>query len=336
MKTDSLDTSVLTTNRLAEGTRVGDYHIEGLLGRSAIGNVYAARHVLRDKRVALKVLAQHLVSRPAFAQRFLREGRAAARVRHENIVEIFEVGTAGNTPFIAMRLLKGESLARRISRGPLVAAELVGVALPVIAAIATSHEAGVIHRDLKTEDIFLHEKAPGVIQPVVLNFGMSKIMGEASLPPLDARSDGASMELPFYLAPEQVHGGRNVRGATDQYSLGVLMYEGATGRRPFEGHSLTEVVEKVLAGQYELPDVANPAVPAALSRVIVRAMAMSVTDRYTSLWAMGLALMPASASARDRGIWSDLFAQEQRRDQCRSCRGRERAASSPRGSAGRS
>lgn len=297
----------MTTDTLAEGTQVGDYRIEGLLGRSAIGQVYAAKHVLRDKRVALKVLAQNLVSRPAIAQRFLREGRAAARIRHENVIEIFEVGTVGRIPFIAMQLLKGESLARRFARGPLTVEELVAVMLPVLAAVATAHEMGVIHRDLKPEDIFLRQRDDGSIQPVVLNFGMSKLIGEASLPPMDARASGGSpMELPFYLAPEQVHGGRNVRGATDQYSLGVVMYEGATGLRPFEGLSLMDVVDKVLTGKYEPPDVANPAVPGTLSRVIARAMSMRVTDRYTSLWAMGMALLPL-ASIRDRDIWSDVF-----------------------------
>jgi serine/threonine-protein kinase len=117
------------------------------------------------------------------------------------------------------------------------------------------------------------------------------------------------MELPYYLAPEQVHGGRDVRGATDQYSLAVVLYEGATGRRPFEGTSLMDLVDKIITGKYEPASKVWPAVPSQLSRVISRAMSMSVNERYTSLWAMGTALLPL-ASAHDRDRWTESFARK--------------------------
>jgi eukaryotic-like serine/threonine-protein kinase len=294
---------------LKKGSQVGDYRIEDLLEQSPSAHVYVATHVQHHNRVALKVPTRNLVARPAMAQRFLHEGRAAARVQHPHVIQIFEVGTAGKMPYIAMQLLEGESLTKRFARGPVPAEELVGIMLPVLAAVATAHEQGVVHRDLSPQDIFL-QQGPAGIQPVVLNFGMSKLLGEASLPPPDRRSsDGIAMELPFYLAPEQVHGGRNVRGATDQYSLAVVIYEGVTGRRPFQSDSLVELVDKIIAGAYEPANAANPAVPNALSNVIARAMAMGVNDRYTSLWAMGRALLKL-ASTRDRDRWTAVYAQK--------------------------
>jgi serine/threonine-protein kinase len=294
--------------RLQEGSVFGHYLIQGLLDHSAAAQVYAAKHLKNDNRVALKIPARNLVSRPALAQRFLHEGRAAARVRHSNVIEIFDVGTVGNIPYVAMQLLEGESLVQRLARGPVPTEELMAIMLPIIAAVATAHEQGVIHRDLSPEDIFLHRNHPGDIHPVVLNFGMSKLLGEASLPPAEARSsDGIKVELPFYLAPEQIHGGRDVRGATDQYSLAVVLYEGATGRRPFESSSLIELVDKIIAGAHQPASTVNPAVPTQLSRVIARAMTMGVNERYTTLWAMGMALLPL-AGTRDRDRWQPIFA----------------------------
>jgi serine/threonine-protein kinase len=298
------------SDTLTEGSLVGDYRIEGLLGQSRAAHVYVATHVQRKNRVALKVPARNLMTRPATLQRFLHEGRAAARVRHPHVIEIFDVGTSGSRPYIAMQLLEGESLAKRFSRGPIAPAEMVGIMLPVLAAVATAHEHGVVHRDLNPQDIFLRRDERGEVQPVVLNFGMSKLIGEASLPPAERRSsDGIRMELPYYLAPEQVHGGRDVRGATDQYSLAVVLYEGATGRRPFDGESLVELVDKIVSGTFLPASTANPSVPSPLSRVIARAMSMGVNDRYTSLWAMGRALLPL-ATPRDRDRWSSVFSRE--------------------------
>jgi serine/threonine protein kinase len=297
---------VVTTDQLAEGTQIGNYRIERLLGSSRMGHVYVAKHLQLDKSVALKVLARHLLSRPSIVQRFLREGRAAARVRHEHVIDIIEVGTAANLPYLAMALLEGESLARRFANGPMPAQELTAIMMPVLAAVQTAHDMGVIHRDLKPEDIFLSQDARGHLHPVVLNFGMSKLIGEASLPPMEARSGTHNVELPYYLAPEQARGGRNVRGATDQYALGVIMYQGATGHLPFEGSSLLEVVDGITSGKFVAPATAQPGLPDVLARVIVRAMSMQVTDRYTSLWAMGVSLLPV-ADARTQATWRDVF-----------------------------
>ena len=294
----------MASESFAAGTVLGNYRIDRLVGSGQMGQVYAATHQLLQKRVALKVLARELVGETVLVQRFLREGRAAARVRHDHIIEVFDVGVAGDVPYLAMELLEGEPLARRYARGPLGAEELAAIMLPALAAVATAHEAGIIHRDLKPDNVFLRRDARGQLEPIVLDFGLSKIVEEAQLGLTDTN---AMMGTPFYMSPEQVRGAKNVTGATDQYALGVMMYEGAVGRRPFEGSTLLEMFRKVTSGAYEPPRAANPAVPEAMEQVIMRSMSFEADARYPDLWAMGRELLPL-ASARDRETWQAAFA----------------------------
>jgi serine/threonine protein kinase len=271
-----------------------------------MGQVYAATHLLLQKRVALKVLARALVGEPVLVERFLREGRAAARVRHDHIIEVFDVGVAGDVPYLAMELLEGESFAQRYARGPLGAEELAALMLPVLAAVATAHEAGVVHRDLKPDNVFLRRDARGQPQPIVLDFGLSKIAEEAQVALTDTN---AMMGTPFYMSPEQVRGAKNVTAATDQYALGVMMYEGAVGRRPFEGTSLLAMFKKITSGVYEPARAANPDVPDGLAQLIARAMSFEADARYPDLWAMGRDLLPF-ASPREQETWRAAFSRQ--------------------------
>ncbi len=294
----------MANDELAAGTVLGNYRVERLLGRGGMGQVYAATHVPLDKRVALKVLTRQFASEPSVVQRFVREGRAAARVRHDHVIEVFDVGMIDDVPFLAMELLEGEPLSQHFARGPVPADELASLMLPILDAVGTAHEMGIVHRDLKPDNIFLRRDARGLVQPVVLDFGISKLAEEASLHLTDTR---AMMGTPYYMSPEQARGAKHVTGATDQYALAVLMYEGATGRRPFEGESLLELVHKITTGTFARPETVNRAVPVALADVIVRGMSLDVSARYPTLWAMGLALMPL-ASAREQETWRGVFA----------------------------
>jgi serine/threonine protein kinase len=296
----------VASESFAAGTVLGNYRIDRLVGSGEMGQVYAATHQLLQKRVALKVLARELVGEPVLVQRFLREGRAAARVRHDHIIEVFDVGVAGDVPYLAMELLEGEPLAQRFSRGPMGTEDLVALMLPVLAAVATAHEAGIVHRDLKPDNVFLRRDARGQLEPIVLDFGLSKIVEEAQLNLTDTN---AMMGTPFYMSPEQVRGAKNVTGATDQYALGVMMYEGAVGRRPFEGSTLLEMFRKVTSGAYEAPRAANPAVPEGMEQVIARAMSFEADARYPDLWAVGRDLLPL-ASARDQETWRAVFSRQ--------------------------
>jgi serine/threonine-protein kinase len=253
--------------------------------------------------VALKVLARELVGEPTLEQRFFREARAAARMRHDHIIQVYDVGIDSDLPYLAMELLEGESLGRRYEGGALAAEELVGIMLPVLAAVGTAHEAGIIHRDLKPENIFLSRDARGQIRPVVLDFGISKILDEASM---NLTATQAVMGTPYYMSPEQGTGAKNVTPATDQYALGVIMYEGAVGHRPYAGDTLLEIFQNISKGAFVKPRTANPNVPYGLAPIIERAMSLKTAARYPDLWAIGRVLLPmASRDAQE--MWQKTF-----------------------------
>ena len=276
-----------------------------------MGNVYVATNLRLEKHVALKVLAPVLASDPAIVRRFVREGHAAARIHHAHVVEVFDAGTADGWTYLAMELLEGGTLSQRFARGVVPPEELASLMLPVLAGVATAHELGIIHRDLKPEHVFLRRAEDGGVHPVVLDFGISKVsVGRLSLGVAsNATQSHSPMGTPHYLSPEQARGGRYVTSAVDQYALGVLMYEGATGRRPFEGDSPYDLVRKITSGVFERPEIVNPAVPSAMANVIIRAMALDAQARFTSAWAMGAMLLPvASAAAQD--TWREVFARK--------------------------
>ena len=301
----------MTTDELVAGARLGDYRIERLLGRGAMGNVYVATNLRLEKHVALKVLAPVLASDPAIVRRFVREGDAAARIHHAHVVEVFDAGTADGWTYLAMELLEGGTLSERFARGAVPPEELASLMLPVLAGVATAHELEIIHRDLKPDHVFLRRAEGGGVHPIVLDFGISKVsVGRLSLGVASSSTQVHSpMGTPHYLSPEQARGGRYVTSAVDQYALGVLMYEGATGRRPFEGDSPYDLVRKITSGVFERPEVVNPTVPPAMATVIMRAMALDPQARFTSAWAMGAMLVPvASERAQDR--WREVFARK--------------------------
>jgi serine/threonine-protein kinase len=295
--------SAVATDELAAGTILGNYRIDRLVGAGAMGQVYAASHVHLARPVALKVLAGELAAYPVLVQRFLREGRAAARVRHPHIIEIFDVGVANERPYLAMELLEGETLAWLFERGALPAADLAAVMLPVVAALATAHDAGVVHRDLKPDNVFLSRDAATRVRPVVLDFGLSKLADEAHL---KLTETNALMGTPYYMSPEQAFDAKTVSAATDQYALGVMLYEGAVGRKPFEGNNLLEVFRKITAGAYKAPRAANAAVPDGLAKIIARAMSRTADARYPNLWELGSELIWL-ADPRDQQAWQPVF-----------------------------
>ena len=288
---------------LAPGTTLGRYEIARLLGRGGMGAVYEAIHRDLKKRVAIKVLSATQVSEDS-KQRFLREGEAASRIQHPNVVDVTDVGVEGGLSYLVMEFLEGEDLSNRLAReGSLTPRLAADILLPVCAGLAVAHDEGVIHRDLKPENIFLVRQRQGAIDPKVLDFGISKLTGRNA-----AAMTGtvATFGTPFYMPPEQVRGARQADERSDVYALGVVLYECVTGRRPFEADNIYTMLHAIGAGQYPPPRAVQPDLSPSLEAVIVRAMRLEPADRFPSVRHLAAALLPF-ASDKARVVWSETF-----------------------------
>jgi len=286
---------------LAPGTVLGRYEIRRQLGRGGMGAVYEAIHRDLKKRVAVKVLFGALAANEEAKQRFLREGEAASRIRHPHVVDVTDVGTDGTRSYLVMELLEGEDLASRLDRGPMTPEEAADILLPVMAGVAAAHEEGVVHRDLKPENIFLSRPKHGGVVPKVLDFGVSKVAGDGRL-----TGTAATFGTPFYMPPEQLRGARQADHKSDQYAIGVVLYECVVGRRPFEAENIYAMLRAIGDGEYPHPRAVRPDLPESLEAVIVRAMQMDPAGRFPSLRAFGAALLPF-ASETARVMWADQF-----------------------------
>jgi hypothetical protein len=283
----------------------GPYRVIGSIGSGAMGTVYEAVDTRLGRLVALKRLHPHIADSPGASERFLREGQAAARIRHPHVVQVLALGSEGGAPFLAMELLAGHSLATLLERRErLSVVEALDHVLPVIAAVGAAHDARVIHRDLKPSNVFVERGPGGQPWPKVVDFGVSAIVGgnDASA---DASLDGVVGTV-AYLPPEQASGRSAGSFAGDQYALAVLLYECVTGERPFSGSSEYEVLGAILTAQVVPASRRADRVPRELDGILARAMNRDPGGRFPSLRAFGAALLPL-ASERARWSWSAEF-----------------------------
>ncbi len=289
---------------LAAGDTLGRYRLVRAIGEGGMGAVFEAVHDDIGRRVAIKVLRPELARREAARTRFFREARAAARVRHPGVVQVHDVDTDDDTAFLVMDLLPGETLAARLARGPLAPRELVDALLPALDGVACAHEAGVVHRDLKPANLLLVPSPEGP-RAVVLDFGVSRLVDEDS----DLTGSLAVLGTPAYMSPEQARGARDVGPASDQFSLGAVLYACLAGRRPFDGQSPLELAFHIQRNARPALAEAAPGAPPALVAVIERAMATDVADRFPSVRAFADALRaavdaPARLSPRRAAVWA--------------------------------
>lgn len=257
----------------------GPYELLSEIGRGGMGVVYKARQIGLDRIVAVKmVLGAHLAS-PEHVRRFQAEARAAARVRHPNIVPIHEVGQLHGQDYFAMELIEGESLAERIARGPLGVESAVRMLIAVARAVDHLHEQEIVHRDLKPSNILLD----GEELPYVTDFGLAKVFAGDS----QMTATGVIAGTPSYMAPEQAAGKRGKVGpAVDVYSLGAILYELLAGRPPFRGDTPLDTLLEVLDREPMLPRQLNPHVPRELELICLKCLAKSPDDRYVSAGAL--------------------------------------------------
>ena len=292
-------------NDLPPGKFLGRYQITRLIGRGGMGCVYEAVHRDLGKRVAIKTLLPSLAASEEARGRFLREGQAASRIRHPHVVDVTDVVAEGPVSYLVMEYLEGEDLSSLIERqGALPVAEAADVLLPVIAAIAAAHELGVIHRDLKPENIFLARTSFGGPCPKVVDFGISKVLGEPTAIALTATS--AVFGTMYYLPPEQLGGSREADARGDQYALGTILYECVTGHRAFEGTSIYGVLKSVAEGVYPPARSWRPDLPLRLETAIDRAMRLNPAARFASVRMLGAELLP-HASPAVRAVWTPVF-----------------------------
>ncbi|WP_438022623.1 serine/threonine-protein kinase [Sorangium sp. So ce233] len=270
---------------------LGKYRVESVLGRGAMGLVVAARHLALDDRVAIKVLLPKYVQDADILQRFLREGRAAVRIRSQHVVRVTDVGTLENgAPYMVMDHLEGKDLAAVLAEsGPLAVPVAIELVLQVCEALAEAHAQGIVHRDVKPSNLFLTRNANGSPCVKVLDFGISK-MTHAEDHALTRV--GGVLGSPLYMSPEQLRSASDVDGRADIYSLGVVLFQLLTGRTPFIALELAQLVYLVTQGEPQRPRALRPDIPEPLEQVILVALARDRDHRFPTIADLALALVP--------------------------------------------
>jgi len=287
---DIMETSIPLANRsmpaLEEGPTVGmvgGYKLLEKLGEGGMGTVYLAEDVSLRRRVALKVMKKHVADEPVSRERFFREARAAAKLEHDNIVAIHQVGEDRGIPYLAMPLLKGESLGTILKkRGRPALAFILKISRDVASGLAAAHGLGLIHRDIKPDNIWVEtletDESTQTIRGKILDFGLARPQQEAESM---LTHEGAVLGTPAYMAPEQARG-IAVDQRADLFSLGCVMYEMSTGRRPFTGPDTMAILTSLIVDQPPDPRSLNGQIPVALSRLITQLLEKDPARRPAS------------------------------------------------------
>jgi serine/threonine-protein kinase len=258
----------------------GKYRVEGLIGDGGMSTVLAARHVVTGKPVALKWLRARLAKDPEWMRRFLREARAAGRVHHPNVVDVYDIDEHGGVLFLVMERLKGRPLSAVLPPDAVVPwRQAVELLLPVMRGVQAAHRQGVLHRDLNPTNIFLCEDDTGApLGPKVLDFGISKIVDAEATDSLLTET-GVQLGTPAYMAPEQFAAPASVDHRVDVYALGVVLYRMLSGRLPHHAKSPVGLVHKIVTE--DAPSLEHfAAVPQELAAIVRRALARDRDARF--------------------------------------------------------
>jgi len=285
--------------------RFGAYVIVRQLGVGGMGTVWEARHEKLRKRVAIKTLNANVALNPEAVARFVREGELASKIEHPHIVDITDVGVQDGIPYLVMEYLDGEAMADLIERSPngLPVDTVVDLTLPALDALDCAHNAGIVHRDLKPDNIFLTRSRSGDVHPVVLDFGISKMEGAAG-----ARLTQTSsvMGTPYYMSPEQARGAKHIDARSDQFALGLVLYEALSGRRAVQGESALEIIHNISMCEFVGLATLRPDLPKAVVAVVERMLRPRAAERFASLRDVGSELVPF-AGARAQALWRGVF-----------------------------
>jgi eukaryotic-like serine/threonine-protein kinase len=260
----------------------GKYRVLAELGAGGMGCVYRAENTLTGKQVALKCLHPHLTAGADSSERLLREARAVASLTHSNVVDVYDIVKDGETLFLVMELLKGETLRAYLQRNPQPKiSEFLALLLPAMSGVEAAHQSGVIHRDLKPENIFLAQIG-GMKQAVikVLDFGIAKL---AVARGSTLTRTGAALGTPLYMSLEQLRGDKDIDQRADVYAFGVMLYEAVTGLMPYDAETLPELAIKVATTDAPPVKSLRSDIPTALARIIDWAVARDRKARLPNL-----------------------------------------------------
>jgi serine/threonine protein kinase len=267
---------------VTSGTKIGRYRVAEKVGAGAVGEVYRALDTRMGRVVALKFLHRRFVDNARLCARFRREGLIGASLTHPNICAVYDLDTHDGRPFLVMELLRGRPLNRLLVDGPLAVPVVIGVAIDLVGALAKAHRSGVVHRDLKPANVFLTDD--GITK--LLDFGVARpaepvdrIGPDHDTDPGSDTCNGRVVGTIGYMSPEQARG-EDLDGRSDLFSLGVLLYEAATGVHPFDAATPALVFDRLFNATPASPLVFSPALPRELARVLLKALAKPRSARY--------------------------------------------------------
>jgi serine/threonine-protein kinase len=284
---------------------LGKYHVERVIGVGGMGAVVAARHLQLEEQVAIKFLLPATAEQPEIVQRFLREARAAIKIRSEHCVRILDVGELETgEPYMVMEYLDGQDLARLLERnGPLPIADAVDWVLQVAEALAEAHTMGIVHRDLKPANLFLTRRADGTPSLKVLDFGISK-QTSAGTDVASVTNTQTLLGSPRYMSPEQMRSTRDVDARADIWALGAVVHELISGRPPFDADTMTALCAAILQDPPAPLRANRPDAPVRLEAAILRALEKERARRYQNVAELAFALAPfgtpSSAASAER------------------------------------
>ena len=265
----------------------GRYHILSRIGAGGMGEVHLAQDTMLDRRVALKILSEEFAVDSDRMRRFVQEAKAASALNHPNIITIYEIGKTGNRPFIAAEYIDGETLHAHLQRGPMSLNAVLDAAIQIASALHAAHDAKIIHRDIKPENVMI--RPDGLVK--LLDFGIAKIIepiptwnheAEIATTLRGGTSPGMIIGTAAYMSPEQARG-KTIDGRTDIFSLGVLLYEMLTGRKPFDGETPMDIIGAILNKEPEpIRDLLDD-VPPDIERIVNKLLRKDRDERYQTI-----------------------------------------------------